>query len=49
MPALGGDSVMSHAAWMSPMARLKPGVTSVQAAKEIERLIPDPPPSGAAP
>jgi predicted permease len=40
VPALGGDR-LSRLSWMAPMARLKPGVSRAQAAKEIDRQSPD--------
>lgn len=40
MPAFGGDWV-KRLSWMTPMARLKPGVGRQQSAKEVERLAPD--------
>ena len=40
MPAFGGDR-LSRLSWMAPMARLKPGVSRDQAAKEIDRQSPD--------
>ncbi len=40
MPAFGGDWV-NRISWLAPMARLKPGVTGEQAAKELERISPD--------
>jgi predicted permease len=41
MPAFGAMDWMNRLSWMAPMARLKPGVSAVQAQKEIERLSPD--------
>jgi predicted permease len=40
MPAFGGDW-LSRLSWMAPMARLKPGVSRDQAAREIGRQSPD--------
>ena len=40
MPAFDSDR-LSRLSWMAPMARLKPGVSRSQAAKEIERASPD--------
>jgi len=40
MPAFGGEW-LSRLSWMAPMARLKPGVSRVEAQNEIERLSPD--------
>jgi predicted permease len=41
MPAFAGVDWLSRLSWMNAMARLKPGVSRVQAEKETERLSPD--------
>ncbi|MGP0073634.1 MAG: ADOP family duplicated permease [Bryobacteraceae bacterium] len=41
MPAFGTMDWLNRLSWMAPMARLKPGVSVVQAQKQIERLFPD--------
>jgi predicted permease len=41
MPAFAGVDWLNKLSWMIPMARLKPGVSRVQAEKETERLAPD--------
>jgi predicted permease len=41
MPAFAGLDWLDRLSWLSPMARLKPGVSRVQAEKETERLSPD--------
>jgi predicted permease len=41
MPAFADADMLSRLSWMSPMARLKPGVSRIQAEKETERLSPD--------
>jgi predicted permease len=41
MPAFAGMDWLNRLSWLSPMARLKPGVSRVQAEKETERLSPD--------
>jgi predicted permease len=41
MPAFAGVDWLNRLSWMSPMARLKPGFSRIQAEKETERLAPD--------
>jgi predicted permease len=41
MPAFAGVDWLNRLSWLSPMARLKPGASRVQAEKETERLSPD--------
>jgi predicted permease len=41
MPAFAGVDWLNGLSWMSSMARLKPGVSQIQAEKETERLSPD--------
>jgi predicted permease len=41
MPAFAGVDWLKELSWMSSMARLKPGVSRIQAEKETERLSPD--------
>jgi hypothetical protein len=41
MPAFAGVDWLNKLSWMSPMARLKPGVSRIQAEQETERRFPD--------
>jgi predicted permease len=41
MPAFAGVDWLNRLSWMSPMARLKPGFSRIQAEKETKRLAPD--------
>ncbi len=41
MPAFAGVDWLNGLSWMTPMARLKPGVSRIEAEKETERRSPD--------
>jgi putative ABC transport system permease protein len=41
MPAFAGFDWRNRLAWLSPMARLRPDISRIQAEKETERLAPD--------